>query len=29
MGGGQQTGDRTSGATQIGSPVKQWKLAIS
>jgi hypothetical protein len=29
MAGGQQTGERTGGARQIGSPVKLWKPAIS
>ncbi len=29
MAGGQQVGERTGGARQIGSPVKLWKLAIS
>ena len=29
MAGGQQAGERTGGAGQIGSPVKLWKLAIS
>jgi hypothetical protein len=29
MAGGQQAGERTGSARQIGSPVKSWKLAIS
>jgi hypothetical protein len=29
MAGGQQTGERTGGVRQIGSPVKLWKPAIS
>ena len=29
MTGGQQAGERTGIATQIGSPVKTWKRAIS
>jgi hypothetical protein len=29
MAGGEQTGDRTRGASQLDSPVKQWKPAIS
>jgi hypothetical protein len=29
MAGGQQAGDRTGGATQLGSPVTLWKPAIS
>jgi hypothetical protein len=29
MAGGQQAGERTSGARQIGSSVKPWKPAIS
>jgi len=28
MAGGRQAGERTSGARQIGSPVKLWKPAI-
>jgi hypothetical protein len=29
MAGGEQTGDRTAGAARLGSPVKQWKPAIT
>ena len=29
MAGGQQTGEQTGSARQIGSPVKLWKPAIS
>jgi hypothetical protein len=29
MAGGQQAGERTASARQIGSPVKSWKPAIS
>jgi hypothetical protein len=29
MAGGQQARERTGGATQLGSPVKPWKPAIS
>jgi hypothetical protein len=29
MAGGQQAGERTGGARQIGSSVKLWKPAIS
>jgi hypothetical protein len=29
MAGGQQVGERTGAARQIGSPVKLWKPAIS
>jgi hypothetical protein len=29
MAGGQQVGERTRGARQIGSSVKLWKPAIS
>jgi hypothetical protein len=29
MAGGQQPGERTGGARQIGSPVELWKPAIS
>jgi hypothetical protein len=29
MAGGQQVGERTRGARQIGSPVKLWKPATS
>jgi hypothetical protein len=29
MAGGQQAGERTGIARQIGSPVKSWKPAIS
>jgi hypothetical protein len=29
MAGGQQPGERTGGAIQLGSPVKLWKQAIS
>jgi hypothetical protein len=29
MAGGQQAGERTGIAGQIGSPVKSWKPAIS
>jgi hypothetical protein len=29
MAGGEQTGDRTASAARLGSPVKQWKPAIT
>jgi hypothetical protein len=29
MAGGQQAGERTGSARQIGSPVKLWKPVIS
>ena len=29
MAGGQQAGERTGGARQIGSPVKLWNPAIT
>jgi hypothetical protein len=29
MAGGEKIGNRTAGAARLGSPVKQWKPAIT